>query len=140
MSASVNEALVRRAIDAIWNGGDLDVADELFAHDYVNHDGLITDLVLGPEAIKISVAFYRLAFPNLHVRVEELTTSGDAVVLRWTARTGFADHTEAGAFTASQSLLKGTTRGRFADGKIIESWTEWDWTRELNRLGLESIE
>ena len=37
-----NQMLVRRAIDAIWNRGDLDVADALFAPDYINHGGLIT--------------------------------------------------------------------------------------------------
>lgn len=51
MSVSAHEAVVRRAIEAIWNRGDLDVADELFAADYVNHHGLISDLILGPEAI-----------------------------------------------------------------------------------------
>ena len=86
MSASAHEALVRRAIEAIWNRGDLDAADELFAPDYVNHYGLIADLVLGPEAIKISAALYRLAFPGLHVSVEEISTVEDTVVLRWTAR------------------------------------------------------
>ena len=79
--ASANETLVRRAIEAIWNRGDLDVADELFAPGFVNHNGLITDLVFGPEAIKISAAFYRLAFPDLHVTVEALTIKEDTVVL-----------------------------------------------------------
>ena len=54
MSASATETLVRRAVEAIWNRGDLDVADELFAPGFVNHNGLITDLVSGSEAIKIS--------------------------------------------------------------------------------------
>ena len=67
MSASANEAVMRTAIEAIWNRGDLDVADDVFAADYVNHDGLIADLVRGPEAIKISAALHRLAFPGLHV-------------------------------------------------------------------------
>ena len=69
MSASASEMLVRRAIEAIWNRGDLDIADELFAAGYVNHDGVIADLVLGPEAIKISAALHRLAFPDLHVAI-----------------------------------------------------------------------
>lgn len=64
MQSMDNEALVRRGIDAIWNRGELVVADELFGPDYVNHDGLIPDLVHGPEAIKISVALYRVAFPD----------------------------------------------------------------------------
>jgi hypothetical protein len=49
-------ALVRRVIDEIWNAGDIDLADELFASTYVNHGGLIPDLVKGPECIKFSVA------------------------------------------------------------------------------------
>jgi hypothetical protein len=126
MSASPNETLVRRAIEAIWNRGDLDVADELFAPGFVNHNGLITDLVFGPEAIKISAAFYRLAFPDLHVTVEALTIKEDTVVLCWTARRSSADDPEDGAFTASQKLLTGITRSRLADGKIMESWTEWN--------------
>ena len=136
MSASDNEALVRRAIEAIWNCGDLDVADDLFAPDYVNHDGLITDLVLGPEAIKITVALCRLAFPDLDVIVEELAASGETVVLRWTAQRLPADEPEDCALTASNKMLTGTTRIRLADGKMVESWTEWDGVRTLHDLGL----
>ncbi len=76
MPAKTNEVLIRRVIDAIWNRCELDVADELFASDYVNHDGLVPDVVRGPEAIKISVVLYRLAFPDLHIDVEELSTQG----------------------------------------------------------------
>ena len=135
MSASANEALVRRAVEAIWNRGDLDVADELFAPGFVNHYGLITDLVSGPEAIKISAAFYRLAFPDLHVSVEALTIEEDTVVLCWTARRSSADDPEGGASTARQKLLRGITRGRWADGKIMESWTEWDRLQAFHDLG-----
>src|SRR5438874_1746416 len=52
-AARDNAAVVRRAIDEIWNLGKPDLADLLFAPDYVNHGGLIPDLVRGPEAIKI---------------------------------------------------------------------------------------
>jgi SnoaL-like polyketide cyclase len=122
MSASANEALVRQAIETIWNQGDLDAADDLFAAVYVNHHGPIADLVLGPEAIKISAALYRVAFPGLHVSVEEVSTVDETVVLRWTARAGPAG---VGVPSASRSLT-GITRSRIAAGKIIETWTEWD--------------
>jgi hypothetical protein len=135
MSSSANETLVRRAIEAIWNRGDLDVADELFAPGFVHHHGLITDLVVGPEAIKISAAFYRLAFPTLHVTVETLTIKGDSVVLCWTARSSSADDPENGAFPANHKLLRGITRSRVADGKIVESWTEWNSVQAFHDLG-----
>jgi hypothetical protein len=135
MSASAHEALMRRAIELIWNRGDLDAADELFAPGYVNHYGLIADLVLGPEAIKVSAALYRVAFPGLHVSVEEISTVEDTVVLRWTARTG--PDKMVGDLVASKSKsLTGITRSRIAAGKIVESWTEWDRIGVLRELGV----
>src|ERR671931_626547 len=106
MSAEQNAALVRRAIEEIWNGGDLDLADVLFAPDYVNHDGLIPDLVCGPEAIKISVALYRTAFPDLQISMEELITDGETVVLYWTAR-----RTPSGELTSSSTRQPGGLTG-----------------------------
>lgn len=134
MSASAHEALVRQAIEVIWNRGDLDAADQLFAPGYVNHYGLIADLVLGPEAIKVSAALYRIAFPGLHVSVEEVSTVEDTVVLRWTARTAPGGMGRGDA--SPPKSLSGITRSRIAAGKIVESWTEWDRIGVLRKLGI----
>jgi len=135
MSASAHEALILRAIELIWNRGDLDAADELFAPGYVNHYGLIADLVLGPEAIKVSAALYRVAFPGLHVSVEAINTVEDTVVLRWTAKAA-ADRLGGGGVASKSKSLTGTTRSRIAAGKIVESWTEWDRIAVLRELGV----
>ena len=135
MAASANETVVRQAIELIWNRGDLDAADELFGAAYVNHYGLIADLVLGPEAVKISVALYRLAFPGLHISVEELSTVEDTVVLRWTATTA-PDRTRGGTIASKPKSLTGTTCSRIAAGQIVESWTEWDRVGVLRDLGI----
>src|SRR4051812_16842359 len=116
MDPASNEAQVRRAIEAIWNRGGLDAADDLFAPDYVNHQGVIADLVIGPEAIKICAASHRAAFPNLWVVVEDAGAVEDVVVFGWSAGSGLV---------ASPSF-RGITRARLVDGKIAESWTEWD--------------
>lgn len=117
--------LVRRAVEEIWNRGDLAVADALFAHNYINHAGLIPDLLRGPEAIKISVAFYRTAFPDLHIIIDELTAQRDAVLLRWTARS-----------STRQGTLTGLFVSRVAGGHIAESWMQWDQAGVLERLGV----
>jgi hypothetical protein len=140
MPVSANEALVRRAIEAIWNRGDLDVADEVFAAEYVNHDGLIVDLVRDPEAIKISAAFHRLAFPNLCVVVEQLSADEDTVVVGWTARPESVGWRDVGDGGSIQHSVKGITRSRFIDGKIVESWTEWDQIGVLRDLGIVRTE
>jgi hypothetical protein len=115
--------LMRRAVEEIWNRGELAVADVLFASDYINHAGLITDLVRGPEAIKISVAFYRLAFPDLHIAIDTLTVKRDAVVLRWTAHS-----------STHQGTLTGLLVSRIEGGQIAESWTAWDQAGMLQRI------
>jgi predicted SnoaL-like aldol condensation-catalyzing enzyme len=38
VSASENKALVRKFYEEVWVKGNLDVADEVFAPDYVRHD------------------------------------------------------------------------------------------------------
>src|SRR5690349_11955159 len=87
-SAKHNVAVVRRAVEEVWNQRDLDVADALFAHDYINHGGLIPDLVSGPEMIKISVALFRTAFPDFRVTADDVRAEGETVLLRWTAHNG----------------------------------------------------
>ena len=54
-SPTTDIALIERVIDEVWNAGQIDLADELFAANYVNHGGLVPDLVKGPEGIKFSV-------------------------------------------------------------------------------------
>jgi len=121
--------LVQRVVDEIWNAGNLELADELFASTYVNHGGLIPDLVQGPEGIKFSVAFYRAAFPGLHVAVDDLAVDKDAVILRWTAAGQAAGDSTTGTLT-------GVTRSQVVDGRVTESWTTWDAGLALERLGV----
>jgi len=114
-------SLVHRVIDEIWNAGDLDLADELFGATYVNHGGLIPDLVRGPECVKFSVALFREAFPDLHLFVDDLRPSGQMVTLHWTAR---------------GTSLSGATRISVAGGQIVESWTSWNSTQVMAELGI----
>lgn len=130
-----NEALVRRVVDEIWNAGDIDVADELFAPTYVNHGGLIPDLVKGPEGIRFSVALYRAAFPDLHVRVDTLSSVNGTVNMGWTARSSFAGHARGGAGPLNREHeFSGSVRSSIAGGQIVESWTTWDSTVALRKL------
>jgi len=136
MSVDYNVALAYRVIEEIWNGADLGLADVLFAPSYVNHGGLIPDLVRGPEAIKISVALYRTAFPDLHITVEHLIADKDLVVLHWAARGTAPGQLTGIGQTGSQDAVMGMTLSRLAGGKIVESWTSWDTAGVLSRLGV----
>ncbi len=136
MRAEQHAVLVRRAVEAIWNRGELDVADVLFATTYVNHDGLIPDILRGPEAIKVSVALYRTAFPDLKITIDELTVDGATIHFNWTAR-GRPQIEPAGESpTSAQGTLTGSLTCRLASGQIVESWVQWDRKGALARLAL----
>jgi predicted SnoaL-like aldol condensation-catalyzing enzyme len=126
MPVDHNAAIAHRVIEEIWNRTDLDVADVLFAPAYVNHGGLIPDLVRGPEAIKISVVLYRTAFPDLHITVEHLIAEHDLVLVHWSACNTRPDALTDVASTRRLGGVTGMTLGRLAGGKIVESWTSWD--------------
>lgn len=130
MTISTGE-MVHLVVEEIFNRGDVEMADALFAKDYVNHGGLITDLVQGPEAIKLSVALYRSAFPAFQIAVDGLTSEDGAIILRWVAHNGspFVDEPP-----ATSCVLKGITRCRVENGKIAESWTVWDNRSALVKL------
>lgn len=125
------DELVRLVVDEIWNCGELEVADELFTGDYINHGGLISDLIRGPEAVKLSVVLYRRAFPDFQITVDEVTTDKGAIVLRWMAH-GRAPLMD--GITLRKRGLRGITRCRLRSGKIAGSWTVWDARAGLVRL------
>ena len=134
-----NRDLVRRAVEEIWNQGDLALADVLFAPTYVNHGGLIPDLLHGPEAVKSAVALYRAAFPDFYITVEALRAEEEMVELHWSARRGPPPARIAGA-AGQGGALRGRTRSRCAAHQIAESWTTWDRAGVLRDLGLVAEE
>ena len=129
-------AIVWRVVEEIWNRGDLDLADSLFSYGYVNHYGLISDLIRGSEAIKVSVAFYRTAFPNLRITVHHLIAQGESVAVRWTASNAETDERTAIAPGTLRGTFAGMAFCRLVGDKIAESWTSWDTAGARQHLGI----
>ena len=82
MSVEVdNKALVRRFNEELANQGNLDVADELLAPDFVDHD-VIPGKVAGIEDVKRNIAELQASFSDYHFSIEEQVAEGDKVVTR----------------------------------------------------------
>src|SRR4028118_1637157 len=69
VSTEENKAVSRRVAEEIFNGGNLDLADELYASDYVLHNRSLPEDLIGPEGIKQYVAMNLGAFPDGRVPV-----------------------------------------------------------------------
>src|SRR5581483_6705418 len=82
-TASEAEAFIQRLFDEIVNRGNIDLADELFAEDYVDH-GPFGDLH-GREAFKQAIRQWRDAFPDVHCTISDVFAQGDRVA--WVVHT-----------------------------------------------------
>ena len=81
-----NKAVARRAFEEHFNTGNFDLAQEIFAADYVNHDPSLPRSGSGPEAANQAVRLYCEAFPDAQITVEDQVAEGDKVATRWSAR------------------------------------------------------
>ena len=135
MSVEENKAIAHRIISEFLNEGDLDVADELFAEHFVNHNpgrGTTPDR----EGLKQFITNVHTAFPDGNTTIEDLISEGDKVVVRVTGR-----GTHTGDFgiipaTGRQFEVSGISIFRFADGKVVERWSITDEVSLLQQLGV----
>jgi steroid delta-isomerase-like uncharacterized protein len=131
-----NKTVVRRLFDELWNKGNLQVADEIFAPTYLHHDDSTPDLGKGPESEKKRVNLYRTAFQDFRLTMEDLVADGETVVARWCCRGVHKGELNGIAPTGKQFAITGITIARFANGKIVEAFVNWDALGLMRQLGV----
>jgi predicted SnoaL-like aldol condensation-catalyzing enzyme len=127
-------AILQRMFDEIINEGRLDVADELFAEDYVDH-GPMGDMA-GRGAFKQLVAQWRSAVPDVHCEIDHVLVQGD--LCAWLVR-ATGTHTGDGlGFPATGRRFETVSAnvGRFRDGLAVEHWAEQGMFPMLVQLGV----
>jgi steroid delta-isomerase-like uncharacterized protein len=136
VSAEENKRISRRVAEEAFSRGDLDVIDELVADNFVNHDPTLPlDLPPGREGFKELVNFYRSAFPDAQVTVENQIAEGDKVATRWTGRGTHQGDFAGLPATGKQATITGITIDRIEGGRIVESWNEANQLGLLQQLG-----
>lgn len=129
-----NRAFIKGFYDEVFDGRNLDAADELVAEGFVGHD-LPQGAPFGREGFK---KYYRdifRAFPDLEYRIEDVVADEDKAVVRWVGK-----GTHGGDFrdmvpTGKPVTIKGISIFRIRDGKITELWNETDVAGLIEQLG-----
>ena len=130
-----NKAISRRVIEEIFNEGKLEIADELIAPDFVGYDPALPEPMRGPDGVKQQAAGYRAAFSDMRLTIEDDIAEGDRVVTRWTAR-GTHDGELFGIQpTGKETTVTGVSIDRIIDGRLVETWNNWDTLGLLQQLG-----
>jgi steroid delta-isomerase-like uncharacterized protein len=133
-STEQNKAIAMRYSREIFSKGKLDLAEELIAEGYVNHNP-IPGQVPGREGIKKSIAYLRSVFPDLEETIEDMIAEGDRVMLR-TIRRGTHQMEFLGVpATGKQVSIPAMYVLRIQDGMVTDAWLNWDLLGLLQQLG-----
>ncbi|HEY3230529.1 MAG TPA: ester cyclase [Roseiflexaceae bacterium] len=136
MSTEAYKTMIRRVPEELFNRWNLDVADEVFAPDYIEHTPLPPGFPTGLPGIKTWVTLLRAAFPDFRYTVEDSIAEDDKVVLRLTAQ-----GTQKGEFLGMPATGMGATWTethvcRIAKGKLAEHWVNADQLGMMQQLGV----
>jgi predicted ester cyclase len=129
-----NIAVSRQLLEDTFTAGKLDLIDQYCTEGYVDHDPVLGDR--GREDAKASITTYREAFPDLDMKVDDAFGYGDKVVVRWTGTGTFENEIMGQSPTGEKGEpVHGITIDLFQDGKVTESWTQWDTVRFMKNIG-----
>ena len=134
MSTEENKAVIRRIIEAM-NSGNLAVADELIATNYVYH-GSAGQEFKGPEGFRQFMTMMRNAFPDVHLTLEDIVAEGDTVMHRSRIRGTFKGEIMGITPTGKQIDMSLVTVSRFAGGKEAEAWQYADTLAMYQQMGV----
>ena len=124
----------------VWDQGKLDVVDEIFHPEFVDH-GLAPGLTKqGPEGAKEAMVQFRSAIPELYLRCDMMIAEGDKVLSLWEAggkQTGplISARGEIPP-TNNTATVRGMTLNQLKDGKIWAAWDNFDLLGMLQQLGV----
>jgi steroid delta-isomerase-like uncharacterized protein len=128
-----NKAIAKRAFEELLSQGRYELAEQLYAKDFVNH-GIHRDIGLDED--QTALKGWHQAFPDIAIIPEKLIAEGDLVTIYWIARgtnTGTGNGLPA---TSKKAELAGITIWRIVDGKIKEEWSAFDQLSMMQQLGL----
>jgi steroid delta-isomerase-like uncharacterized protein len=128
-----NKAIAKRAFEEILSQGHFELAEQLYAKDFVNH-GVHRDATL--EEDQAALRGWHQAFSDIAIVREKLIVEDDLVTVYWIARgtnTGTGNGLPA---TGKKAELAGITIWRIVDGKIKEEWSAFDQLSLMQQLGL----
>ncbi len=136
MMPADNKALVRRLYEEVWNNRKLELISEIISPSHALQAPNVAGSAVGPEAYKRQVLRFLEGYPDLHWTVEDTIAEEDKVVACWTI-----SGTQKGEYlgipaTNKKVSVDGITIHHIANGKIMDSYSNWDALGMMQQLGV----
>ncbi len=116
-----NGQSAQQALVEIWNHGNLDLVDSLYAKDYVEH-GTQPRITSGRSRYKYWISTAVAGFPYERLTIEEIYATGDKVAVRYVIEGCRLGSTKSHFARRAAGTTKGAVVMRFSGGQIREAW------------------
>jgi steroid delta-isomerase-like uncharacterized protein len=131
-----NKAIIRRFVDEVINGGNVELVDQLVAPNYAVHDQSNPDRPNGIDGVKGFIQMFKGGLSEWKYTIEGMMAENDSVMYRWTM-----EAVHSGPFmgippTGKRLKISGVDIFRVENGKIVESWAYADALGMLQQLGV----
>ena len=130
-----NAAIARQWFEQFWNQKNFDTIEKLVAPNCRLHGHADNDAVVGMAEFRQFAQALQKAFPDIRIEVEETISEGDRTVARWVSRGTHRSDFMGIPASGKTIVVRGTSVIRFADGKMVESWDNWDKFGMLQAIG-----
>src|SRR5713226_616263 len=131
-----NKAIVRRLYEEVWNKRRVELVDELMSPSHAMHSNHVPDSCIGPEAYKREMARFVTGFPDLRFTVEDMVAENEKVAVAWTISGTHKGEFRGISPTGKKVSIEGITINHIANGKIMDSYVNWDALSLLQQFGV----
>ncbi len=128
-----NKALVSRFLEEVWNRRKPNLIDQFVSEDCIRTTP--TGTVKGASGYRKDYDAFATAFPNLHLKIEEITCDAERVVVRFTATGTQEGRLRDQVATGRSVTFSGLSLYRVVQGKIVEQHLAYDQLGLLQQLG-----
>lgn len=136
MLTETNKAIVSRYFEQVWNNGRLDLIEEFFTEDIVEHGVPQIPGLNGRDSLKAVIGGVREGLPDLHLTLHEVVAEGDKVVTRSSWEGTHRGELMGIQATDRQLTNSGAAIFRLADARIVEIWNFSDNLSLMQQLGV----
>jgi steroid delta-isomerase-like uncharacterized protein len=127
------KAIVQNFVNA-WNSGDLGAAFSAWAPDIIHHSRLSDNKI---EGIELSFDIFMRAFPNIHIKINDMVAEGNKVVSFFTVTGNHLGDFMGKPATGKQVSWTSVDISIFnEDDKVCEHWGVYDELSIFSQVGL----
>jgi steroid delta-isomerase-like uncharacterized protein len=137
VSEGVNQGVVRRMIEEVWNDHDLTNIDEFVASNHFDH-AAVPEHRYGIESARHVMDWLFGVFPDHRFDIEDAVEDGDRVAVRGTCTGTHEGELWGIPSTGERFSAQQVHWFRVAEGKVAEHWAVRDDLGMMRQLGIVS--